>query len=213
MLNRRTTLLGASILCTLLPMHAVSAARDIDDYLKKNLWGNLYKDGGETYYCGKPFKKKTALLTETHIYTKSWIKDHLNCGSMRQCENDSSQFFSIVTDLQNIVVSEAQIQIKLNNTVFGLLDDSVVKNACGIRQRMHLVEPPDTVKGDIARIMFYMHDKYKLPLVSSLPDLIRWSEIDPPSPEEIERNDKINAIQGNSNRFVTNPEQIYELKP
>lgn len=213
MLNRRTTLLGASILCALLPMHAASASRDIDDYLKKNLWGNLYKDGGKTYYCGKAFKKKTALLTETHIYTKSWIKDHLNCGSMRQCENDSPQFFSIATDLQNIVVSEAQIQIKLNNTVFGLLDDSVVKNACGIRQRMHLVEPPDTVKGDIARIMFYMHDKYNMPLVSSLPDLIRWSEIDPPSPEEIARNDKINAIQGNSNRFVTNPEQIYELKP
>jgi endonuclease I len=58
-----------------------------------------------------------------------------------------------------------------------------------------------------------MHDRYQLPLVSSQPDLIRWSEIDPPSPEEIERDRKIEAIQGNGNRFVSNPEQIYELRP
>lgn len=214
MLNRhRFKFLTITLLSALLPMQAESSARDIDDYLKKNLWGNLYKNGGKTYYCEKPFKSKTALLTESHIYAKSWIKDHLNCGTVRKCESDSPKYFSLVTDLQNIVISESQLEMKLKNTVFGLLDDAVPKNECGVRQRMHVVEPPDSVKGDVARIMFYMNDKYKVPLISSLPDLIRWSEMDPPSPQEIARNEKINKIQGNSNRFVTNPEQIYELKP
>lgn len=214
MLKRRSiTILGTAVLTVLMPLNGSANERDMDSYLKKNFWGALYADGGQTYYCSKDFRNKTALLTESYIYAKSWVRDHLNCGTMRQCETNDEQFVTILTDLQNIVPNESMLEYKIQNTVFGLLDDSVEKNECGLRKSMHVVEPPDTVKGDVARIMFYMHDKYKLPLVSSLPDLIRWSEIDPPSPEEIARNEKIKAIQGNVNRFVTHPEQIYELKP
>jgi deoxyribonuclease-1 len=188
-------------------------ANQVDESLKRNFWSTLYKDGGRTFYCDKPFSGRSAVLTESYIYAKSWVRDHLDCGTMRQCEQDHTRFIEISTDLHNIVVTSLQTEYKMKNTVFGLLDGQVQENECGIRKHMHIVEPPDSRKGDVARIMFYMHDRYQLPLVSSQPDLIRWSEIDPPSPEEIERDRKIEAIQGNGNRFVSNPEQIYELRP
>ncbi len=215
MLNRRYRKIAkfGLVLGLLLPTSTVMAESEVDQVLKRNFWNGLYQNGGRTFYCDKSFRNKSALLVESYIYAKSWVRDHLNCGTMRECERSNSTFIEIVSDLHNIVPATLQQEYKLTNTVFGLLDDSVQKNECGIRKHMHVVEPPDEKKGDVARIMFYMHDRYGLPLISSLPDLIRWSEIDPPSKEELERNEKILGIQGNGNRFVTNPEQIYELKP
>src|SRR5690606_40848885 len=34
--------------------------------LESRFWEQLYPEGGETFYCKKPFTQKTMLLTESH---------------------------------------------------------------------------------------------------------------------------------------------------
>lgn len=85
-------------------------------------------------------------------------------------------------------------------------------------------EPRDSVKGDVARAMFYADLRYEgtngepdLTLekgsvggggtqIGDLCTLLTWHQDDPVSPEEQERNARTEAIQGNRNLFIDDPE-------
>jgi endonuclease I len=89
-------------------------------------------------------------------------------------------------------------------------------------------EMPDSEKGDIARAMFYMDVRYEgtngepnLQLTDDLAtvtasnsnmgrfsSLLVWHILDPVSPEERVRNDRVFAFQGNRNPFVDRPEWV-----
>jgi len=86
-------------------------------------------------------------------------------------------------------------------------------------------EPPDEIKGDIARVIFYMDARYDgtdTPTDIALGDevdasegvfgklstLLEWHRLDPVSDDERRRNDRIFAIQGNRNPFVDRPEFV-----
>ncbi|QLY39855.1 DUF5011 domain-containing protein [Hujiaoplasma nucleasis] len=81
-------------------------------------------------------------------------------------------------------------------------------------------EPPDEVKGDIARILFYMVIMYdNLDLVDVAPStyemallevLLSWHELDPVDDFERNRNDVIYSYQGNRNPFI-DYEEFVEL--
>ena len=65
------------------------------------------------------------------------------------------------------------------------------------------VESSEMIQGDIARVMLYMADTYRLTLSRQDQQLFTaWSRQDPPDAWEIERNRRIKAIQGQGNRFV-----------
>ncbi|MET0091791.1 MAG: endonuclease [Candidatus Thiodiazotropha sp.] len=91
-------------------------------------------------------------------------------------------------------------------------------------------EPRDEVKGDLARMMFYMDVRYNgqgntgtedLQLVdytgtsgASLGDLCtlyEWHLEDPVSPQEVARHARIVERQGNRNPFVDNPAWVTEV--
>ena len=186
----------------------MSAPSPHDKLIKEELWGNIYKNGGQCFYTKKPFTKKTALLSESYIYSKSWIREHLQCGTSRQCARENEEYSAIISDLHNIVAANSSLAFKLNTATFGILDHSIEPNEFGMRTRFHIVEPDNSVKGDIARTIFYMHKTYELPIRGSMPDFILWNEIDPPSQEEKERNDLIESIQGKRNQFIDHPEKI-----
>jgi endonuclease I len=84
-------------------------------------------------------------------------------------------------------------------------------------------EPPDDIKGDIARIIFYMDVRYdgsdssKDVVVVEAPNirkakfgklstLLQWHENDPVSDQERERNGEVFETQGNRNPFVDRPD-------
>lgn len=87
-------------------------------------------------------------------------------------------------------------------------------------------EPPDAVKGDIARMMFYMDTRYEGTDFSGTPDLtlvdhitsvgdaqmgklctlLQWHLDDPVSSKERQRNAVVYRWQGNRNPFVDHPE-------
>ena len=83
-------------------------------------------------------------------------------------------------------------------------------------------EPRDAVKGDVARMIFYMATRYEgfqgydLQIVDytgtsgsklgKLSTLIKWNRLDPPSDYERHRNDVVFSIQHNRNPFIDRPE-------
>ncbi len=67
--------------------------------------------------------------------------------------------------------------------------------------------PGDEWKGDIARMMFYLNIVHKLDLkqVGGVKLFLKWNIEDPVSDFEIQRNNKVQKVQGNRNPFIDNP--------
>jgi deoxyribonuclease-1 len=65
------------------------------------------------------------------------------------------------------------------------------------------VTPDPSIRGDIARIAFYMRDKYQVEFSPRQEMLFfKWAEDNPVSEEEIELNRKIEEVQGVGNQYV-----------
>ncbi len=91
-------------------------------------------------------------------------------------------------------------------------------------------EPPDSVKGDIARMLFYMSVRYEgensepdlelndavsnnsTPYMGKLSVLLKWHQQDPVDSFERKRNNIIfNKYQHNRNPFIDHPEWVKEI--
>lgn len=99
----------------------------------------------------------------------------------------------------------------------------------GNRKTATSFEPRDEVKGDVARMMFYMATRYEghdantpdLELVPTLQNngtalgnvctLLTWHAADPVNDFESKRNDKIFGIQKNRNPYIDHPEWAEEI--
>ena len=67
--------------------------------------------------------------------------------------------------------------------------------------------PGDDWKGDVARMVFYLNIRYSenIEAVGSLDLFLKWNREDPVSEFEMQRNNVIEAAQGNRNPFIDNP--------
>ena len=73
--------------------------------------------------------------------------------------------------------------------------------------------PAINIKGDIARAYLYMSYQYKIELKEGQENKLRkWHFEDPPGDWEKNRNDRIEAIQGNRNPFIDHPEWVERVK-
>ncbi len=196
-------LLWALVLSAIIPATASATPPSAKETISKQFWGSLYQNGGETFYCKKRFSKKTPLIAASYIYPQGNIRQHLGCGSKRQCLRDSPEYNRIASDLHNIVPADSYFEMKRTNTVFGALDTDIEANDCGIKRMMHIIEPPAEVRGDIARVIFYMHQTYNLPIIGSPAVLEAWDKMDPPSSDEILRSKQVYELQGNANPLVS----------
>ena len=41
---------------------------DPDTVVNNEFWGNLYAQGGTSFFCGTPFERKGFVLTEGYVY-------------------------------------------------------------------------------------------------------------------------------------------------
>jgi len=78
-----------------------------------------------------------------------------------------------------------------------------------------VVEPAPSVRGNIARAMFYMAYQYKqqgLVIFEKQAKLLyKWHKSDLPDNEERNRNDRIAKRQGNHNPFIDEPSRLDAL--
>ncbi|HET8801150.1 MAG TPA: endonuclease [Marinobacter sp.] len=178
--------------------------------IKDEFWGNLYAQGGQSFFCDTPFTSKGFVLTDGYVYPLADIRGALDCGTSRQCEQDN-RYRQIASDLHNMVPVRTRIEVHRRNARYENLGDSVKEGDCGIRESAHFFEPPARVKGDVARTVAYMVDTYGLPWLGASSVSQGWNRMDPPDDGELTRHRRIVEIQGNGNPFVTDPDRMERL--
>lgn len=120
------------------------------------------------------------------------------------CERVDSRAKAMLFDLHNLAPAIAQVnRLRSADRYADLPKKTSDFGKCEIEDTRGFFEPPDCHKGDVARVWFYMADRYGV--VIPPPEQImfeKWSTMDPVSPWEAERERRIAEISGVSNRFV-----------
>ena len=155
-------------------------------------------DNGESVPTGYSSSINGYYWNREHVWPQSRL------GANVSYTND---FPSKATDMHNLKPADPGENSSRSNDYFDYFSTS------------DTYEPNDNVKGDIARILFYMATKYfDLTLnddvnspsgdktMGILSVLLEWNELDPVDDFERNRNDVIYSYQGNRNPFIDYPE-------
>ncbi|MDX1756760.1 MAG: endonuclease [Marinobacter sp.] len=183
---------------------------DPDQTVEQQFWGELYVNGGNTFFCNKAFDRKGFLISEGYVYPLAHVRNALRCGTPRQCEKDD-RYRQIASDLHNIVPVQSRVEMRRRNAKFEQLASSSPQGDCGIRQSTQFIEPPQRIKGDVARTVAYMVSTYDLPWLGAVSVFRDWSELDPPDDGELTRHQRILELQGNPNPFIQEPTRMAQL--
>ncbi|GAA0741730.1 endonuclease [Clostridium oceanicum] len=130
------------------------------------------------------------------------------------------------TDLHHLRATDVSVNSSRGNKDFDM-GGSFHKEATKCRFDSDSWEPRDAVKGDVARMIFYMAVRYegdngepdlevvdnmtsnKAPYMGKLSVLLKWNEQDPVDASEKRRNEIIySKYQHNRNPFIDHPEMI-----
>lgn len=162
---------------------------------------------------GKTFRswKKQESLT---CRIPSFIREifSIKCESLSARENarrESKAYRLMESDMYNLVPAIGLINQERQNYPYGIISgEKRAFGNCDFEVEGKKVEPAPYIRGDIARIYFYMDDAY--PGRNLLSDdeerMFRvWEREDPVDKWECERCKKIESFQGNMNIFVRKP--------
>jgi len=134
----------------------------------------------------------------------TWNKEHVWPQSL--LGEDAGGTVNMASDLHNLKPSEPSINSARGNKYFANTTTTTT------------FAPRDEVKGDIARILFYMATMYTvLELVDQYPNvhqmgllsvLLAWNDLDPVDDFERTRNNGIYAYQNNRNPYIDYPQLV-----
>lgn len=133
------------------------------------------------------------------------------------------------TDVHHLRATDVSVNSERGNKDFDLGGEEV-DEAPGNRTDEDSWEPRDEVKGDVARMIFYMAVRYEgedqfpdlelndevdngeNPFIGKVSVLKEWNEQDPPDAAEQRRNQVIfDEIQHNRNPFIDHPEWVADI--
>ncbi|MCK4551922.1 MAG: endonuclease [Tenericutes bacterium] len=144
-------------------------------------------------------------VDETWDLGATWNREHVWPQSLLPDEASNSST-NTASDLHNLKPADPGTNSSRGNKYF---DDITTTLSYA---------PPNEVKGDVARILFYMIVMYdELSLVDTTPSylemglfsvLLEWHESDPVDEFERNRNEIIYDYQGNKNPFIDYPEFV-----
>ncbi|MEO0368397.1 MAG: endonuclease [Pseudomonadota bacterium] len=196
----------------------VSSKSKIANYQEARsiFWRGVYPSGFDTLYCGVKGKDPRKVQANIeHVFPMSWVTNALDCGTRKQCR-DNDKFNQIESDLHNLYPALTQINKVRSSFKFGMVAgesrDYGARCDFELDTRQRAVEPRPAVRGDIARAMFYMQNRYGdlgLKIFSKQAALLKeWHLEDPPDAEEQRRNDTIERLQGNRNPYIDEPSSL-----
>lgn len=132
-------------------------------------------------------------------------------GGRQNCNATDPVFNAMEADLHNLTPSIGEINANRSNYNFGMLPSTPKQHgACDFKVdfKGRTAEPRDEVKGQIARIYFYMHDRYNMRMSRQQQKLMMaWDKQFPVNDWERERDKRIASRMGHSNPFVTGERQ------
>jgi endonuclease I len=175
------------------------------------------------FYAGRAAPKAdkvSAALNPDHG-PDSWNREHLWPRARGVGEDGPA-----ATDLHHI--RAADVTCNAERGALGFDRGGTPNDECAFRRAGDSVEPRDAIKGDLARMLFYMDVRYAgadgepdLRLVrdpgaggttlGNLCRLLAWHTADPLAGDELDRHARIVAQQGNRNPFVDRPDLAAKL--
>lgn len=149
-----------------------------------------------------------------HVMPISAAGQHRQCwrnGGRENCQKTDPVFNRMEADMHNLVPAIGSVNGMRSNIGFGMVVGRVAPlGACTTKLGLDVraVEPRDEVKGQAARITFYMADRYNIRLSEQQQKvLMAWDRMHPVSDWERERDRRIAYAMGHSNPFVTGDKQ------
>lgn len=162
------------------------------------------------FYCG---------ISIDSDWSNTWNREHVWPQSLGWFSESGAG-----ADLHHLRPTDPSVNSSRGNKRFGEVEHGYeVKisitnggGGSGCYANTEFFEPRDEVKGDVARIIFYLFTRYPQSdaydfedVAESLELLLEWHTIDPVDEFESHRNDVIAEYQGNRNPYIDNPEYAY----
>ena len=193
------------LLLMALPVAGAGVAADYLDTIPL-FWRSLYPDGGTGLYCGEQFAAGDRTYNIEHVYPMGWVSRALRCGDRQACRRESARFNVIESDMHNMYPARKDLNRARGSYPFReIRGERRVERGCDLEidHRARVVEPRPAVRGDIARSMLYMADRYDLKIYERQRRLLlEWHRDDPVDDAERERNRHIARIQGQRNHWI-----------
>lgn len=153
----------------------------------------------------------------------NWNREHVWAKS----HGDFGTTTGAGTDLHHLRATDVQVNGARGNLDFDIGGTSVI-NCFDCKKDGDSFEPPNRVKGDVARMLFYMATRYEVgdqldlelnnqvnngtaPYHGKLSVLLQWHAQDPVDAVEQRRNQRIFERQGNRNPFIDNPQWVHSI--
>lgn len=168
----------------------------------------LTPDWSTCGYVPRKNKNRASRIEWEHVMPAHHFGHQRQCwqkGGRKACRKDPV-FKKMEADLHNLVPAIGEVNGDRSNYKFGMLEGE--KRAYGscdveIYFKGKRVEPRPEVRGDIARIYFYMRDEYNLKISRMQTKLFNaWSKTDPVDDWERLKNKRVKSIQGKGNPYV-----------
>jgi deoxyribonuclease-1 len=189
---------------------AVYADNRVDQYCGCTFDRRNRVDLGSCAYKVRKDGRRAMRIEMEHVVPAASLGQQRACwrsGGRKNCEANDPDFIKAHNDLHNIIPAVGEVNGDRSNFRFAELSmPSNQYGACPFKVdfQQRAAEPPPHLKGDIARINFYMRAQHGLRLSQQQERLFQvWDKIDPVDQWEIKRDERIRRIQGNSNPFVT----------
>ena len=117
-------------------------------------------------YTPRKQAKRASRIEWEHVMPAHHFGQHMQCwrdGGRKACKKDPT-FKKMEADMYNLVPAVGEVNGDRSNFKFGMIDGE--KRAYGqcdveIDFKARKAEPKPSIRGDIARIYFYMSDRYK----------------------------------------------------
>lgn len=216
----------------------VQAAPDTFDQAKTELRRYVYHDRNTAgdFYCGCSFQwtgesggrvdlascgyqvraqeNRAQRIEWEHILPASSIGQARQCwqdGGRENCNRTDPVFNVMEADMHNLAPAIGEVNADRSNYRFSVLPGEPYRHGqCDVKVSFsqRSVEPRDEVKGMIARVYFYMHDRYDLNMANAQQQLMMaWHRQFPVLDWERERDSRIASRMGHNNPFVTGERQ------
>jgi len=166
-----------------------------------------YSPRNEYYKSGKPNTRAQRIEWE-HVMPAHNFGKHLQCwqdGGRKNCRKDNT-FKTMEADMHNLVPAIGEVNGDRSNYRYGADIPKVGQYGnCQFQVvfKAKRVYPKEDIRGDIARIYFYMSDKYNINLSNQERRMMEvWDRIDPVSEWERIKNKRVEKLQGNKNKYI-----------
>lgn len=191
---------------------------EVDRYCGCRYDSNLRVDLSTCPMRTEQFKNRQENIEWEHVVPASdfgrqracWRSPPQGTDGRTHCGRVDEAYRLMEADPHNLIPVIGALNAIRSNYRFGMVgvgtEDPIV-SGCGFRVAREgggrFVEPPDAVKGQIARIYFYFEDRYGHRIGRSQRRVFdAWNKQFPPDAAEIERDQRLAAITGVSNPFV-----------